>query len=178
MSDTAKHEFSRPLNADRVNVGQPRTENISANEAERAALAERFGLLALDKLTATLNITRLPDSPAIVLVEGRLHAMLTQACVVTLEPLPVHVNEEFSTELASPEYIEKYLAEHGEEDLDAPEAIEHGHIDLGEIVAQYLALALDPYPRKEGLPEPTEEAPLDEARQNPFAVLASLKKEN
>ena len=172
MTDAAP-EFSRTINADRIQVDNPRAENIVANETERAALAKRFEILAIDKLSAALTITRLPDDPAVVMVTGRVNANVQQACVVTNEPVPEKIDEEFETLLASPANVKKWLAEHPEDDLDAPEVIEYGHIDIGEIAAQYLALALNPYPRKEGLEYSDE--PLPEPKQSPFAVLAALK---
>jgi uncharacterized metal-binding protein YceD (DUF177 family) len=167
-------EFSRIINADRVQVDSPRAENITANEKERAALAERFEILAIDKLVAAVTLTRLPDDPAVIMVAGHVSADVQQACVVTAEPVPEVIDEEFETLVASPAYVEKWLAEHGEDDLDAPEAVEHGRIDIGEIAAQYLALALNPYPRKDGLAY-AEEPPPIEPPPSPFAVLAALK---
>src|SRR3546814_17044110 len=43
-------------------------------------------------------------------------------------------------------------------DEDPPEPFENGCIDLGEIVVQHLAVALDPYPRAPGAELPRSEA--------------------
>jgi uncharacterized metal-binding protein YceD (DUF177 family) len=56
------------------------------------------------------------------------------------------------------------------------EAFIHGYIDLGELVAQNLGIALDPYPRKPGLPPVEAEFGNKEDKPNPFAKLASLTK--
>ena len=63
---------------------------LSASEAERAAIAGRLDLLGLDRLEATLTLAR--DGQRI-LAEGRLRAAVTQACVATGEPVPAMVDE-------------------------------------------------------------------------------------
>jgi hypothetical protein len=45
-------EFSRPIAVDQIGPQETGRE-IVANATERARLAERFGLLALDRLTVT-----------------------------------------------------------------------------------------------------------------------------
>ena len=59
-----------------------------------------------------------------------------------------------------------------------PEVVIGGKIDLGDIAIEQIALRLDDYPRKEGeefsfISEFDEE---DDVKNNPFAVLAKLKK--
>jgi uncharacterized metal-binding protein YceD (DUF177 family) len=71
------------------------------------------------------------------------------------------------------------------EDPDPPEAIVDGMIDLGELLTQQLALALDPHPRKPGVdldsvlaeaPAGRREAIERGGASGPFAKLAQLKK--
>ena len=62
---------------------------------------------------------------------------------------------------------------------DAPEPLVAGGVDVGEAVAERLALALDPYPRKPGASfdtPPEEPGDASESRPNPFAALEKLKK--
>ena len=56
-----------------------------------------------------------------------------------------------------------------------PETIHSGVLDMGEVVAQFLGLAIDPYPKAEdvGDKDYIETKPSD--KPNPFAKLASLK---
>ena len=171
-NEQQKPEFSRPFNTERLQM-DPREEKITANADECAKLAARFGLLGLAKLTALVTLERMPDDPALVMVSGHLDADVTQPCVVTLEPVPETVAEDFETVFAPPAYVERWLKEHPDDDLDAPETLDRGWLDLGEIVAQYLALGLNPYPRKPGLEYIDQSEPED--KPNPFAVLASLK---
>lgn len=124
-------------------------EDIRANAAERAALARRFGLAALDRLDARLHIGALGGG--LCRVEGRLEAEVTQQCVISLEPVPakldVHVGITYAKR-TGPEMPEVHLSAAGEDD---PEQMDGSHIDLGEAMAQQLVVALDPYPRKPGV---------------------------
>jgi uncharacterized metal-binding protein YceD (DUF177 family) len=57
---------------------------------------------------------------------------------------------------------------------DPPEPIVNGAIDLGALATEFLMLALDPYPRKEGAVFEPVIAPVDPA-DHPFAALEALK---
>lgn len=171
-------EFSRPVAVDRVGDTEL-VEEIAASEAERTALAERFGWLSMDRLTATVRLRRL--KPGLIRVSGRYAAELEQPCVVTLAPVPAHVEGAFS----------ELYGEGGAEDGDAagiapteeepPEPIVAGRIDIGEAVVQQLAVTLDPYPRApdaslpEGLTDSARDGGAAGRNGNPFAVLERLK---
>lgn len=164
-------EFSRPLPVDRIGGGK-KSFAVTAEPAECRALAERFGLLAIDALSAQLTAQAI--GPLIHLA-GRLSARVLQACVITLEPVAAAIDEPFHITFG-PE-----IPEEGDEiviDLEAedpPEPITDGRIDLGEVVAEHLALALDPFPRAPGA---RFEAPGDEQTSNPFGLLAAFRKES
>ncbi len=158
-------EFSRPLRAHEVG-GHSRQQAIVADAGERAALATRFGLLTLTDLSATLSLKR---EAAGIMVTGQVNGSGDQACVATGEPVPFLLTERVNLLLteAAPEGEEIEL---GAPDLDT-DMLDGDIIDLGEIAAQALALALDPYPRST-LPAPgviSEEAA--RAAANPFSVL-------
>ena len=168
-------EFPRPLSLDRISTTQHR-EEITATDKERAALAERFGLLSLDSLTASFTLKR--PRKDLVRVKGHVTAELAQACVVTLDPVQARIDERFEVDYL--EGIQPAVADL-ELDAEAPEPAPSGWIDLGELAAEQLGLALDPYPRKPGVEvpaewkaEPTPE-PVAVERPNPFAVLEKLK---
>lgn len=135
-------EFSRVIKLDAIGAGQSVT--AAAEPAERAALAARFGLIALDRLEAEVNLER--DGQA-VLAEGRLVADAVQSCVATGEPVPAHVEEPFALR-----FLPAAAIEQGDEvelsDLDCDTLPHDGKaIELGEAIAETFALALDPYPR-------------------------------
>ena len=90
---------------------------------------------------------------------------------ISLEPLPVQVDERFSVDLveaAEPETDEIEVSL----DDNAPDVIEDGRIDLGQYAVEQLALALDPFPRKPGAEFVQPEEP---AEISPFAVLKAFK---
>lgn len=158
-------EFSRPLRAHEIG-GTLRRQSIEASTAERAALAGRFDLLGLDRLVADISVRR---EAAGIRVTGRIDAAGTQPCVATAEPVPFLITEALALLLTEnqPEGEEIELAD---ADLDS-EPLVGDIIDIGELTAQALALALDPYPRSTA-PAPgviSEEAA--RAASSPFAVL-------
>ncbi len=64
------------------------------------------------------------------------------------------------------------------EGVDPAEPLPAEGIDLGELVVQELAVALDPYPRKPGAEVPAEYRPPEvETKEGPFAALKALKGE-
>jgi uncharacterized metal-binding protein YceD (DUF177 family) len=167
-------EFSRPLKVEEIgNSTQRRT--IEAKEAERQRLAERFGLLALDRLSAEIELRR--QAGNVIHAEGRLVADVIQSCVVTLEPVPAHIEADFACSFEPGPADDADIDPLAGEEI---EFIEDGQIDLGETVAQQLAVALDPYPRAPGAQWPeggTGEGPAAPiVPRNPFAKLEKLKK--
>ncbi|HEY0313791.1 MAG TPA: DUF177 domain-containing protein [Allosphingosinicella sp.] len=170
-------EFSRPVRID--TLGQaPRHVEIEAGEAERAALAERFGLVSIDSLSATAEVSRTGDS---VTARGSLTGAVVQSCVASGEPVPETVAEDYEIhfrpppETASPDDE----VELGEAELDVV-FYDGGAVDLGEAVAESLSLALNPYPRSPAAEAALKDAGVkseEEARaeSSPFAVLKGLK---
>jgi len=169
-------EFSRIVEVDRIGPEGADLE-LEANEGERADLARRFGLVSVDRLSARLTIK--PVARNLYRVHGRFAAAVVQSCVVTLEPLAVTLAEELS-ELFGTVGPGAAALLYGSEQGEVPEPIDAGRIDVGEAVAQHLALALDPYPRRVDAVMPSQYAAptgqeLDE-KGRPFAVLKTLKK--
>ncbi len=168
-------EFSRPVAADTISTHLQRRE-IAAEPAERQALAARFGLVALDALGAVLELRR--QAGGIIHVSGRLRADVVQSCVVSLAPVAAHIETDFAADYgagAAPDSEDQF------DPLgpDAPEPIVGGQIDLGEAVAQQLAISLDPYPRApDAVLDSAPRSPAEDktGKKQPFAVLAALKK--
>jgi uncharacterized metal-binding protein YceD (DUF177 family) len=168
-------EFSRLVAADRLGDAEV-TREIEAAPAERAAVARRLGLLALDSLTARVELRRLRGG--LVRVAGRVEAAVVQACVVTLEPVPARVAADFAAIYAAGPVAEERVANVAADAEDPPEPMVDGKIDLGETAVQQLAVALEPYPRSPGAEVPAEYAgaDADDGRPGgPFAALAGLK---
>jgi len=166
----AAFEFSRPLPVDRVPAGGSH-EKLEAEPEECQALAARLGVPAVHRLSADLHVT--PWRGGGLKVEGSLTADLDRVSVVSLEA--------FRSTVTYP--VERYFlagAPRGGEDEEAEaDPIVNGEADLGEVVAETLALELDPYPRKPGetFPEHVESQEQTSAGESPFAALSRLKRE-
>ncbi len=133
-------EFSRPIAVTRLGVGEA-VYDIAANQAERAALAKRFDLVSLEKLTAHVTLRRLPGG--MVRLTASLSANVVQTDVVTLDPVPARVDDDFTLLFGHDADDAAVL----DPETELVEPLIDGHIDIGEAVAQQLSLAMDPYPR-------------------------------
>ena len=176
---------ARLIAADEVGP-QGLAADIEFDESEREALKRRLDLLELERLAAALRFERTDEAEGAIRVSGSIHAQLAQSCVVTLEPVPRTISEPVSALYAplpadAPEREIEVLAEG-----DEAEPLPAGGIDVGEIVAEHLALALDPYPRHPDAPdepltyaagagEAESGASGDDAPAGPFAALGQLK---
>jgi uncharacterized metal-binding protein YceD (DUF177 family) len=171
-------EFSRRVRVDSIS-DRALEVKIEASAAERQGLAERFQLQRVDRLAATVTLQKVRGE--MVKATGTLSADVVQTCVLTLEPVANHVEDSFEALFAPPHLQGSDSVEEVELDIhaeDPPEPIVGGGIDIGELTAQYLSLALDPYPR---CPEAAiEEAPGEGSGQtdkvSPFAALAKLRR--
>lgn len=169
------NEFSYLVPLDRLGSLEV-VAQLSAGRGEREALAQRFDLLSLDSLSATVRLRRRSDKGLIAL-RGQFSATVAQACVVSLEPVTSRLEESFellySTE-SGDAVDEDAVIDFSAEDL--PETVDPEGIDVGEAVAQQLAVALDPYPRRADACLPKEISTAAEAiEESPFAGLKVLK---
>jgi uncharacterized metal-binding protein YceD (DUF177 family) len=178
-----KSEIERVVDLDRMGtVGT--ALDIVASDGERTALAKRFGFLGLPAFSARVTVDRRPGSQ--IVVEGRLRGRIVQACVLTLDPVTQDLDDAFRI-VFKKDLAEERDPESGEAVLnarvDAPEPLTGNLLDVGEIVAEQLSLAADPYPRRPGakledvLPKPRHggRKGQSEQRRHPFAGLAALR---
>ncbi|CAN5202814.1 DUF177 domain-containing protein [soil metagenome] len=161
-----------PLNESvRLNeIGKGLARTLEPDAATRAKIAKSLDLASLDAFLAELTIK--PADNAGYRLSGRVRASAVQTCGITLEPLPVEIDQRFSVDLA--EEIEPSEDDEIEVSIDddAPDLIEDGRIDLGQYAVEQLALTLDPFPRKPGAEFVQPEEP---AEISPFAVLKQFK---
>ena len=165
-------EFTHRLQLDHIRDGD--RLDLVADLDECTAIADRLGLLRLDRLDAHAVLAR--DGQK-VRATGRVKASLEQSCVATGDPVPAHVDEAFNI-LFLPEpkagQTEDEI-ELGAGDLDAM-FHDGSAIELGSAIVDSLALALDPYPRSAGADAALKEAGvLSEEEAGPFAALAALR---
>ena len=170
-------EFSRTARIDTLGAA-PRAMAIEADEAERTALARRFDLVSIDRLSAEAELTRNGET---VRARGSLSAAITQSCVGTSEPVPDEIEEDFAIEFRpQPEGgVPDEEIELSEGELDVV-FYSGGAVDLGEAVAESLSLAINPFPRSEAAENALREAGVKtveqaQAESSPFAGLAALK---
>lgn len=165
-------EFSRMIDVRFIDAEPVRLE---ADEGERAALAERFGIVAIDRLVAEAELV--PDKRG-VSVGGTLDAAIVQSCAISAEDVPVKIHEPLSLRFVPHRgpFRPNEEVELSAEELDE---IEYSgtQFDLGEAVAQSLALAIDPFLEGPGAEEFRKNSGLlGEATVSPFAALEKLKK--
>lgn len=159
-------EFSRPVPLQRI-LDTESDLVIEATAEECRALASRFDLISLNRLRAEIRLRRVQGGKLIAL-SGRVRGAPVQRCVVTLVPVAGEIDESFSLLFAPSSRavrdrkagVELYI----DPMADEPEPIEGESLDVGEVAAQQLALAIDPYPRAPG-------ATLEQAlRETAFSV--------
>jgi uncharacterized metal-binding protein YceD (DUF177 family) len=147
-----------------------------ADAAERQRVAAALDLNALNTFSARYQIT--PLSLSRYKLTGELNADIEQTCVVTLEPVTAAIGESYAATYWPPETMPEPAA--GQVDLNAaepdPEPIVDGRIDVGRVIFESLAAAIDPFPRRPGAKfDGPLTAPTGSTPESPFAVLASLK---
>ena len=166
-------EFSRIVDTRSIGNDPVRLE---ATAAEREALAKRFGIVAIDSLTAAVELEPVKGA---IQAAGTLSAKIVQACAISGEDLPVTVAETLSLRFVpegAPHRPDEEV-ELGAGDLDEIE-FSGTQFDLGEAVAQSLALAIDPFLEGPNADEFRKTSGyFGEERENPFAALAKLKKD-
>ena len=182
-------ELGRPIDiTDSTRL--PRELHIEASASERAAIARRLGIAAVDELAGDVVVSRWRGSG--IAVQGEFYAAVTQTCVLTLEAFTNRVQDQLTVRLLPmcdrPE-TDRGLEDMSLEDmsLEDIELLEGDVIDVGELIVQHLAVAMDPYPRMPGAALSLEEVPEGADRlirlnedtsraSSPFGDLERLKK--
>lgn len=159
---------------------RPVVIEIAAGAADRGAIARHLGVASLEALDARYALSRNGER---LKLEGTIKARLHQTCVVSLEAFPVALTVPVKLDFAPEAEVVAAAAKADDAEIDIevllneedpPEAIVDGGIDLGAVTLEFLALGLDPYPRKPGVAfaEPAPEGPAE----TPFAALSRLKR--
>jgi uncharacterized metal-binding protein YceD (DUF177 family) len=166
MNPEHRLPFSEIVRINEIGAGLER--HLVPDDAAKARIIKALDLASLSAFEADVKVA--PGRVGWTLT-GRVTATLEQVCGITLDPLPVEIDERFSVDLVEaaepePDEIEVTI------DDDAPDVIEDGRIDLGQYAVEQLALTLDPFPRKPGAEFVQPEEP---AEISPFAVLKAFK---
>tara|TARA_Y100001970_G_scaffold251274_1_gene323875 strand:- start:69 stop:626 length:558 start_codon:yes stop_codon:yes gene_type:complete len=173
-------EFSRVFELGDLSE-KPQSFRFTAEKEECESLAARFEQQSIGGLTASLVLEWL-EFDRVLSVSGNFQANVVQTCVISLEPVAAKLNEEI-----------KLVFTHGLEPtadmpvLEEAEPLDGEIIDLGELVAEELSLALDPYPRSKEITSADinlgpgvsflgeDEVANATEKPNPFEVLSDLK---
>lgn len=170
-------EMSLPVALDNLADGEPLALTLEATPEQRAALAARLGAIEIRSLAAAIRVVRAGAARLRVDIDYR--ADVVQCCVVTLEPVPATIEESFTQAFLRETRPSDGAAGANDEVRIDPgeeaETIEEDHLDVGELLAQCLSLALDPYPRKQGASFAGFNT--DEGAPSPFAALGGIESE-
>ncbi|MEJ2123290.1 MAG: YceD family protein [Alphaproteobacteria bacterium] len=178
--------FSRAVSVDEVASHEGRVEATPGECAEIASICQ---IKRLSDFSFTYRLQ--PLSQGRYLLSGNVCANVTQACVITLEPVDERIDETVSVELWPEDQIpDDEDTERSVDNLstapcdddtstaklpEIPEPIIRGKIDLGLFAADVLASALNPYPRKEGAVFSWSDPTDTPEKTGPFAALTKLR---
>lgn len=164
-------EFTRQID---VRQAEGKHVTLVASETERAALSRRFDLVRIDRLEADIALDRQGTT---VNANGSISADIVQSCAVSAEDLPVAIRETVAFRFV-PVAAGHRPDEEVELDAEELDEIEYAGtlFDIGEAVAQSLALAIDPFAVGPNAEEARRKAGLlGEGEAGPFAALKALK---
>lgn len=162
-------EFSRVADLASIRERRRFTAQIEATPDERKALAKRYDVLEVNYVKADIVIK--PHGADMFQLSYHIDAEIVQACGITLVPLTQTIQEADEELLTTNAEALIPLDEATSLDSVPTDLIDGDHIDYGDIVAQVIALAIDPFPRADN----AVEAVHIEHDTNPFAALKNLK---
>ena len=188
----SEQEWSHFFDVDDLSKGRVSELTIEASEEECADLSRRLGVESIQQASADLKVKM---EGGVVHVWGRFDCTVTQNCVITMEPFENKLSEDVEGWFADKESRVSFAAAKKEREVtksnteveivdekDDPEDIIEGRIDLGELVAQHISLAIPLYPQKEGAvyENGDDNVSIDDKsplRKNPFEALKDWKEE-
>lgn len=176
MKDQLEPLFDAIVRIDKLPTAG-RTVKVDADEATRARLAEEMKLIAVERFVADLTVAPLRGG---LRAQGRLKARIVQPSVVSFEPVTQNIDEEVDR-VFLPVGQTAHAPAPGTEifidldDDDFPDHIDGPEVDLSALLIETLALAIDPYPRREGEDLSTLGVDTTEDDSGPFAALRRLK---
>ena len=178
--EKAEAGFASAFNVERLGR-EAISFNIEATTAECQYLAAQLDILGVSEMTAKGRLQRQPKS-GLISVTGRIQTSVTQACVVTLEPVPQKVDTEFTVLFTFDKddlEMEETDRVVGMDEQDLPDLIVDNRIDVAAVLSEQISLALESYPRSDGVAvdpsEPTIEAGTNGDVQEVYQPFANLR---
>ncbi len=127
--------------------------SLKATQDECNSLAEKLQIESVSALSAELFIKQWRKGG--VHINGTYTTTISQICVISLETfetiLDEKVDQKFFSTTKLPELTDTKEAEMLDNDLDPPEALQDGALNVFDYIAEALLLQLDPYPKKAGV---------------------------
>jgi len=174
MTDPIQAPLSHKFDLARLGTAPQRIE-VVADDAARAGIAASFDIPAIASLRGdfVLALARAAREGDRVTATLTLAATVTQICVVSLEPFEQTIGERAALVMLTEAQAAALDLDSAPIDPDEPdEIVANGTVvDLGVVLTEQLALALDPYPRRPGAAAPDEYAP---PRVSKFSALAAI----
>lgn len=176
MKDQTEPLFDAVVRIDKL-PASGRSVSVDADAATREKIAEAMKLTSVERFVAELTIAPLRGG---LRAQGRLQASITQPSVVSFEPVSQDIDEEVDRVFLPVPHGHQAPAPGSEvfidlEDDDFPDHIDGPEVDLSALLIETLALAIDPYPRRDGEDLETLGVAGDGEESGPFAALAKLK---
>ncbi len=157
------------VNVDRFTPDSLHILKFVASDKELKSLTTRFKFIDVLSLSAELKIWE--SARDCWDVAGQLRGVVVQACSSTGVPLRETVDflieERYVRSVGNQEKVEVHMG--------VAEPLENDAINIGELLAQSLAIAVTPWPRAPETPEKYTSG--EELPDHPFAGLAALKRQ-
>ena len=173
VPESSLPEFSLIVTLDDAAHG--RAISVEAGTEERARIAARLDLIALDRFAISAQIRTIAGG---IGAKGEVQAELVQTCAATALPVPATIVEPFDLRFLRD--VDAPVGEDEEIEISSDDCdllpLDGDRMDLGDAAVQSLSLALDPFPRHPDADRIlAEKGVLSEEAAGPFAALAKLR---
>lgn len=169
-----QREFSYPLKIDELGQGE-QTYSLRADKDQLEWLKEILQVPAVNSFKADMKL-RFQKKKGLLNVTGKVQANLSLVSVISLEEFNKDYMADFSVVYDTNAKYDDIYQDDEDINLDVPDIVINGKIDLGDIAIEQLALVLEDHPRQEGEEFDSVIEDNTSISNNPFAVLAKLKK--
>lgn len=167
-------EFSYPLQIDELGTGE-QNYKLRADNEQLLTLAEILQVPAVNSFEANIKL-KFQKKSGILNVYGSVKANLNLISVISLELFAKDYAADFKLTYDTNASYEDIYSEDDDINLDVPDIVYDGKIDLGDIAIEQIALVMEDHPRKDGETFDAVIQTKEPVKSNPFAALAKLKK--
>lgn len=167
-------DFTYPLKIDELNQGE-QCYKLSADKEELEILAEILQVPAVNSFESLFNLN-FQKKRGILEITGNVKANLTLTSVISLEDFDKNYSSKFSLVFDTTAKYDDFKDIDEDINIDIPDIVYDGKIDLVNIAIEQLALVMEDHPRKKGESFSSIIEDISPAKNNPFAALEKLKK--